>query len=158
LKYLTIDRTMSEPIRMVVDNDTGMKGNTQMLEWQELKDYARWLGVAGGRELLDAFEVKLINDGMLWYWPVDADGEPLHDDCDALEIRHYDEGSRIAWQPKLKCNTCCGNGHFNLHGEPVGEDDLCLDCDGIGWRWGEEFETDMQGNCCLPNVGAERRP
>lgn len=153
MKYLVIDRTMSMPIRLVVESGGQAFGNTQMLDDLEVPAYAKWLGLVGGRDLLDAFEVQLINDGMLRVWPVDADGEPLHDECDAVEIVHYDDGSRIVWQPKVRCETCCGAGHYRLDCEPVEEEDLCLHCDGNGWTWGREFETDMDG---MPaNVGAK---
>lgn len=153
LKYLVIDRTMTQPIRGVVADKGRHVGNTQMLDWgAELHDYAKWVGLYGGKQLLDQFEVQLINDGMLYVWPVDADGEPLHDECDALEIRHYDDGPRILWEPRLRCETCCGAGHFNLHGEPVEEEDLCPDCDGTGEKTGPEFETDMDGGPLPPNV------
>lgn len=144
--YLIIDRTKTMPILGVVEAGGQHVGTTRMLHDREVADYARWLGVYGGRELLDAFEVQLINDGMLRVWPVDANGEPLHDECDAIEIVHYDDGSRIVWEPKVKCDTCCGNGHSNLHGEPVDDEDLCPHCDGHGWVTGAEFETDMNGN------------
>lgn len=146
MKYLVIDRTKTQPIRLVVETGGKHFGNTQMLDDGEVKEYAKWLGVYGGRDLLDAFEVALINDGMLYVWPVDNDGEPLHDECEAQEIIHYDDGSRIVWQPKLRCETCCGAGHYRLDDEPVDEEDLCVHCDGNGWTWGGEFETDMQGN------------
>lgn len=147
MKYLVIDRTMAQPFRGVVESGGKSCGTTQMLEWgAELREYAKWIGLNGGRALLDQFEVQLINDGMLPVWPVDDEGEPLHDECDAVEIIHYDEGARIVWQPKVRCDTCFGQGHHNLNGEPMDEDDLCLDCDGNGWTWGIEFETDMQGN------------
>ncbi len=146
MKYLVIDCTKSFPFQGVVEDAGRHVGNTQMLEWgDELRDYALWVGKVGGRRLLDAFEVQLINDGMLMVWPVDADGEPLHDECDALEIRHYDDGPRILWEAKIECETCCGAGHHNLHGEPVEEDDLCLMCDGNGFTYGPEFETGMDG-------------
>ena len=144
MKYLVIDRTMVNPILLVVE-DGRRFGNTQLLDDRDVPAYAKWLGTVGGRELLDAFEVALINDGMLRVWPVDADGDPLHDECDAVEIRHYDDGSRIVWEAKLRCDTCCGEGHFNLLGEPVEEDDLCPHCDGNGYVTGPEFETDMDG-------------
>lgn len=146
MKYLVIDNTMSMPIRGVVDRCGHRVGNTRLLDHHELKDYAKWLGQFGGLHLLDAFEVQLINDGMLNVWPVDADGEPLHDECDAVEIRHYDTGARIAWEPKVKCEWCCGEGHTNLFGEPVEEEDLCTNCDGIGYVTGAEFETDLDGS------------
>lgn len=146
MKYLVIDRTMVRPIRCVFDNESTTIGDTKLLDWgKEVQDYAKWLGLNGGRELLDAFEVQLINDGMIFVWPVDADGEPLHDECDCVEVRRYDDGSRLVWQPKLRCEECFGQGHYNLNGEPVEEEDLCHNCDGNGWTWGEEFETTMQG-------------
>ncbi len=144
MKYLVIDRTMVQPIRLVVE-DGRTFGNTQLLDWQEVPQYARWLGLVGGRELLDAFEVKLINEGMIWVWPVDADGEPLHDECNCEEIRRYDDGPRLVWTPKLRCETCFGQGHYVMDGRPVEEEDICLDCAGNGWTWGSEFETDMHG-------------
>lgn len=151
MKYLVIDRTLTKPIRGVVADCGRHVGTTQMLDLgAELRDYAKWVGVYGGKELLDQFEVKLINDGMLMVWPVDADGEPLHDECDAVEIRHYDDGSRIVWEAKIECEVCCGQGHHNLHGEPVEEDDLCLSCDGDGFTIGEEFETGMDGEPLTP--------
>ena len=157
MKYLVIDRTMTQPIRGVVADCGRHVGTTQMLEWgDELRDYAKWIGLHGGKELLDQFEVQLINDGMLYVWPVDAEGEPLHDECDAVEIRHYDDGSRIVWEPKLRCDDCCGQGHHNLHGEPVEEEDLCLSCDGNGWKMGAEFETNMDGEPLPANVEANR--
>jgi len=146
MKYLVIDRTMTQPIRGVVADCGRHVGNTQMLDWgAELADYAKWIGTVGGRDLLDAFEVQLINDGMLHVWPVDAEGDPLHDECDAVEIRHYDDGSRIVWEAKLKCQWCHGEGHHNLHGEPVEHEDLCMSCGGDGYVIGPEFETDMDG-------------
>lgn len=155
MKYLVIDRTMTMPIRLVVESGGNAFGNTQLLSDADVPAYAKWLGLVGGRELLDAFEVKLINDGMLRVWPVDSEGDPLHDECDATEIRHYDDGSRIAWEPKWRCDTCCGEGHFNLHGEPVEEEDLCPHCDGLGQITGPEFETDMDGGPLTPNVRIE---
>jgi hypothetical protein len=157
MKYLTIDCTKYLPSFGVVQ-DGRVFGTLQMLDWSELKDYAKWLGLAGGRGMLDSFEVALINCGMLYVWPVDADGDPKHDECTALEIRHYDTGSRIAWEAKLKCDLCCGQGHHNLHSEPVEEEDLCMACDGDGYRTGEEFETDMDGNELPPNVELTGRP
>ena len=145
-RFLVIDRTKTFPIQGVVERGGQHVGNTQLLDDREVPEIARWLGVYGGRDLLDAFEVQLINDGMLRVWPVDAEGVPLHDECDALEIVHYDTGSRIVWEPKVRCETCCGQGHFNLHGEPVEEEDLCPLCDGNGHVMGHEFETDMDGN------------
>lgn len=68
-KYLVIDCTMSQPILGVVRGGNEF-GNTQLLADSEVPAYAKWLGCVGGRELLDAFEVKLINDGMLWVWPI----------------------------------------------------------------------------------------
>lgn len=152
MKYLVIDRTKTQPIQLVVESGGLAFGNTQLLDDAEVSAYAKWLGLVGGRELLDAFEVQLINDGVLRVWPVDEDGEPLHDECDAVAIVHYDDGSRIVWEPKIKCDTCCGAGHYNLHGEPVEEEDLCLFCDGRGWNTGPEFETDMQGTALLHNA------
>lgn len=155
-KYLVIDRTMTMPIRGVVEAGGKACGTLQMLHDLEVPAYAKWLGLFGGRELLDAFEVALINCGMLRVWPVDDEDEPLHDECDAVEIRHYDDGSRIVWEAKLRCDDCCGQGHHNLHGEPVEEDDLCLSCDGNGWKTGPEFETDMDGGPLTPNVRGKR--
>ena len=151
MKYLTIDCTKYVPSFGVVE-DGRVFGTLQMLEWHELKDYAKWLGMAGGRSMLDGFEVALMNCGMLWVHPVDTDGEPLHDKCAALEIRHYDTGSRIAWQAQIQCDLCCGQGQDNLHGELVEEADPCLTCDGDGYRIGEEFETDMDGRPLPSNV------
>lgn len=154
MKYLVIDRTKTYPFQGVVEDGGRHVGTTRMLEWgDELRAYAKWVGVYGGKELLDQFEVQLINDGMLFVWPVDAEGEPLHDECDALEIRHYADGSRILWAPKLRCETCLGEGHFAQPGQPVEEEDLCLDCDGNGWKMGPEFETDMDGRPLTPNAG-----
>lgn len=144
--YLVIDRTMVNPFRGVVEEGGKNFGTTQMLDWRELADYAKWVGMNGGKELLDQFEVQLINDGMIWIWPVDDDGEPLHDECECLEIRRYDDGPRLVWQPKVRCETCFGQGHYVMDGSPVEEEDLCLECDSNGWNWGAEFETDMQGN------------
>ena len=152
MKYLVIDNTMTMPIRGVVDRCGDHVGTTQMLHDSEVKDYARWIGQYGGRELLDAFEVQLINDGMLMVWPVDADGDPIHDECEAVEIRHCDDGARILWQAKLQCQWCHGEGHNNLPGEAVGEDDLCMSCGGDGFVMSAEFETDIDGN--EPPVGA----
>jgi hypothetical protein len=136
---------MSQPIRLVVERGGKSAGTTRLLDDREVPAYAKWLGLVGGRELLDAFEVKLINDGMLRLWPVDAEGEPLHGECEALEIRRYDDGPRIVWEAKIQCDICCGQGHHNLHGEPVEEDDLCITCDGSGYTTGPEFETDING-------------
>jgi len=143
-KFLSIDRTKTMPIQGVVEGKR--IGTTRMLDWHELSDYAKWLGLFGGRDLLDAFEVALINDGMLYVWPIDEEGMPLHGECDAVEIIHYDDGSRIVWEPKLQCDVCCGAGHHALSGEPVEEEDICIYCDGNGHTFGEWFETDMNGN------------
>lgn len=143
--FLIIDQTKVQPIQGVVDPASKAVGTTRMLDWRDLGAYAKWLGVYGGRQLLDAFEVQLINDGMLYVWPIDDDGEPLHDECDAVEIRHYDDGSRIVWEPKVRCEVCSGAGNFALDGHPVDEEDLCLQCDGQGYVIGGEFETDMNG-------------
>ncbi len=148
MKYLVIDTTKENPICGVTkyDPEFGLQfGNTRLLEWNELADYALWVGINGGRHMLDQFEVQLINDGMLLVWPVDEHGEPLHDECECQEVRHYDDGSRLAWIPKCRCETCLGQGHFVMDGSEVEEEDLCPHCDGQGWVWGDEFETDMQG-------------
>lgn len=142
--YLMIDLTMEQPIRGV--GDASRRGNTQLLTMAEVPDYAKWLGLVGGKALLDAFEVQLINDGLLWIWPVDDEGEPLHDECDCLEMRRYDDGARLVWQPKVRCETCFGQGHFVMDGSPVEDEDFCPCCDGNGWVWGREFETDMDGS------------
>ena len=55
---------------------------------------------------------------------------------------------RSVWEAKLMCEWCCGEGHHNLHGEPVEEEDLCLACDGNGYTTGAEFETYMDGGAC----------
>lgn len=157
MKYLVIDRTMTMPFRGVVEAGGKAAGTLQFLHDLEVPAYAKWLGLVGGRDLLDAFEVALINCGMLRVWPVDEDGEPLHDECDAVEIRRYDDGPRLVWEAKLKCEWCCGNGHHNLHGEPVEEDDLCLSCDGVGYTTSAEFETDMDGNGLPANVAIKPR-
>lgn len=151
MKYLVIDRTKVHPVGLVVDRCGKHCGTTQMLHDNEVKDYARWLGTVGGRDLLDAFEVQLINDGKLCIYPVDEDGEPLHDECDAVEIRRYDDGPRLVWEAKIPCETCGGNGHFDTYGDPVGEDDICMFCDGNGYTWGQEFETNMDGGTLTPN-------
>ena len=156
MKYLVIDNTKSLPIRGVIESGGSHVGNTQMLGHEELKDYSKWLGLYGGRSLVDAFEVSLINDGMLLIWPVDEAGDALHDECDALEIRHYDTGARLVWEVKIRCNLCCGQGHFNLYGQAVEEEDLCPSCDGNGHNIGPEFETDIDGNLLTPNVVANR--
>ena len=156
MKYLVIDNTKSLPIRGVIESGGSHVGNTQMLGHEELKDYSKWLGIYGGRSLVDAFEVSLINDGMLLVWPVDEAGDALHDECDALEIRHYDTGARLVWEAKIKCNLCCGQGHFNLYGQAVEEEDLCPSCDGNGHNIGPEFETDIDGNLLTPNVKVNR--
>lgn len=145
MKYLVIDRTMVQPIRGVVESGGASAGSTLMLDQHEVQACAKWLGVHGGRDLLDAFEVQLINDGAIEVFPVDVDGLPLHDECEAQEIIRYDDGPRIAWVPRVRCDVCCGQGHFNLHGEPVDEDDICPNCDGHGQVSGREFETDMDG-------------
>jgi hypothetical protein len=145
VKYLVIDSTKQNPFGMVVE-DGYRFGTTQLLDWRELADYALWVGINGGRQMLDQFEVQLINDGMLYVWPVDEAGDPLHDECECQEVRHYSDGSRLAWIPKCRCETCFGQGHFVMDGREVEEEDLCPDCDGQGWYWGNEFETDMQGN------------
>lgn len=155
--YLVIDRTTVNAIRGVVESGGKRVGTTRMLDPRDLGHYAKWLGAVGGRDLLDAFEVQLINDGMLFVRPVDVDGVPLHDECKALEIRHYDDGSRIVWEPQIECTACDGDGHFALPGDPIREDDLCAVCDGSGhMAWGE-FETDMDGNPLpLCNQGGSR--
>lgn len=149
MKYLVIDTSKELPIQMVVE-DGRRFGTTQLLDWRELADYALWVGINGGRRMLDQFEVQLINDGMLYVCPVDEDGEPLHDECECQEVMHYDEGSRLAWIPKCECEACLGRGHFVFDGSEVEEEDLCAYCDGEGWKWGAEFETDMQGNPLQP--------
>jgi hypothetical protein len=154
MKYLVIDTTKELPIQMVVE-DGRRFGTTQLLDWSELADYAMWVGVNGGRRMLDQFEVQLINDGMFYVWPVDEEGEPLHDECECQEVRHYDNGSRLTWIPKCRCETCLGQGHFVMDGSEVEEDDLCMYCDGQGWTWGAEFETDMQGDP-LQNTEVDR--
>lgn len=145
MKYLVIDNTKVNPIQLVVE-DGKRFGNTQLLDWREISEYAKWIGIYGGLRLLDYFEVQLINDGMIYVWPVDEEGEPLHDECECLEINHYDDGSHLVWIPKCRCETCLGQGHFVMDGSEVEEDDICPDCDGDGFTWGDEFETDMQGN------------
>lgn len=145
MKYLVIDRTMTMPIRNVVDTEGLVFGNTQLLHDNEVQEYAKWLGLVGGRELLDAFEVKLINEGMLRVWPVNADGDPLYAECEALGIRRYDTGTRLQWEPRVQCPFCHGHGHHNLGGELVDEEDLCLSCCGCGYITGAVFETDLDG-------------
>lgn len=145
MMYLCIDRTKVQPITAVVERGGQCIGTTRLLDWRDLPAYARFLGLFGGRELLDAFELRLINDGMLFIWPIDDEGEPLFDECDATEIRRYDDGSRIVWQARLKCQICCGDGHFGQPGDEITDEDLCPNCDGTGEITGEEFETDMDG-------------
>jgi hypothetical protein len=145
VKLLVVNCTKLYP-SFIVAEDGRRFGNTQMLDHREVKDYAKWLGVVAGRSMLDAFEVALINDGMLMVWPVNEFGEPHPGECDALRIEHYDDGSRIVWEAKVECPHCDGDGHYGLRGEPVDEDDICLNCDGNGYTYGDEFQTDMDGN------------
>lgn len=145
-KLLCIDDTKARPSFLVcLPYRGGGIGTVRTLEQHEVPGMARWLGLNGGRRLLDAFEVELINEGVINLFPVDDDGAPLHDECEALEIVRHDDGPRIWWVPRIKCDICCGEGHHNLHGEPVEEDDLCLNCCGNGYIDGHEFETDMDG-------------
>ena len=145
MKYLVIDTTKQNPFSMVVED--GCKfGTTQLLDWSDLADYALWVGINGGRQMLDQFEVKLINDGVLHIWPVDELGEPLHDECECQEFRRYDDETRIAWLPKCRCERCFGYGSLAPESYELDPEDLCISCDGRGWDWGDEFETDMQGN------------
>lgn len=150
MKWLTVDCTKALPSFGVVE-DGRRFGTLQLIDWRELPSFSKWVGVAGGRDLLDAFEVALINDGVLWVWPVDEDGDPLHDECDCVGLEHHAEGIRLFWQPKVPCEWCSGEGHFAALGDPVEEEDLCIKCDSNGWNWGREFATDMDGNP-LPQV------
>lgn len=144
MKWLTIDCTKPLPAFGAVE-DGKRFGTLRLLDWRELPEFAKWVGVAGGRDLLDAFEVALINDGMLWIWPIDADGEPLHDECECVGLEHHDNGIRLIWEPKIPCEACGGEGHFAAIGDEVCEEDLCAKCDSDGWNWGREIVTDMDG-------------
>lgn len=108
MNYLVIDNTMTRPIRGVYCPDIRAVQSTRALPGQEIKAYAQWIGLNGGRALLDAFELQLINDGVLHIAPHDEDGFAHPGLCEAIETFRTDEGLRIIWQVKTRCRACRG--------------------------------------------------
>jgi hypothetical protein len=121
-------------------------GSLQMLGDHEVKDYAKWCALAGSRDLLDAFELQLINSGMLRLWPDDEAPEATEvDEWEALEMVHADDGLRIVWEPRKDCPTCEGSGFIEDEDEaddPWGNE--CPNCCG-GKRSGALVITDADG-------------
>lgn len=146
MKWLTINCT-KQPASFLVVEDAGQRvGNLQLLDWQDLPAIARWLGIVGGRDLLDSFEIALINDGLLRVWPVNDEGEPHPEDCTCIALEHHDDGIRLFWNHKVPCPQCAGRGHHAPVGQAVEEEDSCTYCDGDGRVWGHEVMTDQDGN------------
>lgn len=144
MNYLVIDNTMTRPIRGVYCPDIRAVQSTRALPGQEIKAYAQWIGLNGGRALLDAFELQLINDGVLHIAPHDEDGFAHPGLCEAIETFRTDEGLRIIWQVKTRCRACRGKGHFRTDGGLVEDEDLCLNCE-EGFVYEPEVVTDMDG-------------
>lgn len=144
-KYLVIDTTKVNPIQGVVEAGGKRVGTCSMLSWQEAQAYARWLGQHGGRKLLDAFELALINARVLPLQPHNEHGQQHPCRCEAVEFIHTDTGLRIEWQPEEPCHHCGGDGHYADPCDEVTEEDRCLWCDGQGWFYGAPILTDMDG-------------
>lgn len=152
-KYLVIDTTKVDPIQCVVEAGGERVGTCGMLSWEEAQACARWLGLHGGRKLLDAFELALINARVLPLQPHDEHGQQHPCSCEAVEFIYTDTGMRIEWQPQEPCQNCGGEGHHAAPGAEVAEEDLCFWCCGQGWFYGSPILTDMDGNV-LPEPAA----
>lgn len=144
MKWLSID-CMKEPVSFELAEGAGLKHSLQAIDWNEIPAYSIWLGRVGGRDLLDAFEVALINAGVLRVWPISDEGWPLTEDAQCVSMEHHDSGAWLWWEPRIKCTDCGGKGHFAMVGELVGEDDICLRCDGDGFTHGGWIKTDLDG-------------
>ncbi len=150
MKWLSIDSTKRQPAFLVAEDIPGAEGGKrlgglQLLSDRDVPEIARWLGLAGGRPLLDAFEVSLINAGMLKVSPVDVSSAPM-EGCECLDLEHHDAGIRLFWRRRVRCQSCDGQGHLGASSTAhPDEADTCLNCDGDGRVWGDEFMTDMDG-------------
>jgi hypothetical protein len=149
-KWLVIDNTKTHPIQGVVEAGGRRVGNTSILSWDEVTAAARWLGINAPRRLLDAFELKLIEDGVIRLRPVDEDGNVYPGRCEPIEMVRHNTGTRIVWQQYTECDTCDGKGHTAPPTQEATDEDECLWCSGTGWASCCELETDMEGVVIAP--------
>jgi hypothetical protein len=122
-------------------------GTLKTLPEDEVSLYAEWCAIHGGRDLLDAFELAAINDGVVKLEPEIESLDGLEGDIEwtALEMTHGPD--RIRWRPKVMCDECDGTGEPSAWQMLTDEDnDECEECCGDGYFYGGEVVTDYEGN------------
>jgi hypothetical protein len=132
-------------------------GTLRMLGADDIAACALWLARTCGRAMLDAFELRLLQDGCIGSVQLqDEDGTQIQAEAEVVAIERDDEGLYLRWQSKFECSDCAGLGDLDeddidrlkLHGEPG----PCKACGGEGHYFGSELVTDYDGRA-LPGQG-----
>jgi hypothetical protein len=121
--------------------------SVQYLEWAEVAQISRWIGMAGSKALLDEFEVALINCAVLRLHPWDEDGL-RENSYEAMCFEQHRDGRRIRWIATCLC-PFCGAKPLIVPGEI---DAWCGGCSGTGTYYGGEILSDLDGR--IVNEGA----
>lgn len=143
--WLSIDCTKS-PATFLLWKDFGKGASTLAhLPEDETKACALWLGRVGGKRLLDAFELALIQAGRVRINVHDSDGNYYGGHWECQDVEPLDAGYLLFWERKCTCENCSGSGHHAQAGELVQEEHICTLCEGSGLRHDTNAITDMDG-------------
>lgn len=124
--------------------DSARQCGVNGVDADELPRLSRWVADHGGRDLLDVWELLVLNSTHSTLAPVVDDDHPA-DTWHADQIYHVPGGVLIGWTPCMECSSCGGDGHFAPPGEEPKLDDECDDCDGTGSVYGAQVLTDIDG-------------
>ncbi len=153
--FLTIDARCNPP--HFGASDGKRFGTLRMLSADDIVACARWLASIGGRPLLDAFELRLLQQNCIPSVQLqDEDGTSIKAEAEVVGIERYDTGLYLRWQSKFPCDTCEGLGE--LDEEQIdrlkldAEAGRCHECGGEGHWYGSDLLTDYDGRA-LPGQG-----
>lgn len=152
---LTIDARHYPPLFGASD---GVRtGTLRMLSADDIVACARWLASIGGRPLLDAFELRLLQQNCISGVQLqDEDGTPIEAEVEVVGIERYDSGLYLRWQSKFPCDTCKGLGWLldeDLERLKLDVDEgRCGECGGEGHWYGSDLLTDYDGRA-VPGQG-----
>jgi hypothetical protein len=143
MHIISIDNTSHNTVFRLRAKNGEATENLSGITHDEMGPITAWLGLNGNKLLVDAFEVAMINAGLIRIVPQDRHGAVIHK-CEAISVRHQVHGARILWQSKMACTTCEGTGRVESLNE-ADEEVTCWNCGGDGQEDGEQFWTDAEG-------------
>ena len=145
MKWLSIDCTKAPAVFMLAHEGGKGFGTLRNMPDADMRACAVWLARVGGRELLDSFELALIQDGVIRINVHDAEGYYYRGHWECQDVKRLDHGMLLFWERKCACESCNGVGNFTSPGDLVDLDDICTDCGGTGLRFDTSAITDMDG-------------